>query len=486
MTVKLRVSAFACALALVSCSAARAPSPVAAPAASSRSGASASGPAIEGVPKITWRIEVGASLDLTEELCWQGFTPRRLFPELPAAARWAKATRDGSPLEVTPRGVAVQGSSGCVQLSIDLDAAARGLGDEATLMSIGPKTVYGSFDAWLWRPDVWPRDTQSRMFVTAAPGTGVSAPFLTDAEGAFVVPLSAWSMMARGAVGQLDTDEFDVASGRLAVSRLPGTFPKLTRAGIRKALTAAAAAVATIDGKMPAPRVQIFLRPSGRGGQAVRFGMAMRGGGPSVMLLVSPAATDASIYGEWIAVHELSHLWLVPLDAGDSWLAEGLASYYQCILRSRVGMYDETRGWDELVSGLQRGKEEAGRTPLRDARSPSYQHMYWGGAAVALKLDVLLRKNGRSLDAVLSEVRRKYPADDGDPSLDEVLGRLEAAAGIPLKPLVDAWIAVPFPDTSGELHELGVVPRGSTVVLDPKASQRAIRMAIAGRRQVGL
>jgi hypothetical protein len=434
---------------------------------------------------VTWKIMVSKDLTIDERVCWSGIAARRVIPEMPSAIPLAKATReDGSPVAMDHHGVPVDGTSGCVTIAMDLKRAASELADEAALTKSGD-AVYGSLDIWLWRPEPWPEGLRGKLVVETAPEITVSLPFARDPDGAFSVPYSAWKMMARAAIGKLTLDTIDVAGAKLEVATLPNAATNATRGGVRRFLEGAALAVATLDGKMPSDRVQILLRPGGGGHRSdpVRFGMAMRGGGSTVMMLVSSAATDAQLYGEWIGVHELSHLWLPPIDQESSWLPEGFASYYQCVLRSRVGMYDERSAWDELVSGFDRGRAQAGRRALKDAQRPSFMHIYWGGAAIMLKLDVELRKSGTSLDAVVAQARRKFPADDDDPSVEELIARLSKAAGRDLKPSIDAWLELPFPDTSSELKDLGVVRRGQRIFLDDSAPLAKTRMAIAAKRQ---
>jgi len=214
--------------------------------------------------------------------------------------------------------------------------------------------------------------------------------------------------------------------------------------------------------------------------------MAMHGGGPGVMLFASGRATDAQLHGEWIAVHELSHLWLPPLAREDApWLPEGFASYYQCILRSRVGMYDESTAWDELLSGLERGAAQArasGDVPLARASRPHYQHIYWGGAALMLALDVDERKRRSSLDRLVATARRTSPTDDEDATSQTVIAALSRAAGRDLGPRFADAASLPFLDLQPLLKDLGVVRRGRSVVLDDAAPLAHLRRAIAARR----
>ena len=177
----------------------------------------------------------------------------------------------------------------------------------------------------------------------------------------------------------LTVDTITAAGASIAITRLPGAAPGISAEGARRFVAEALSAVASLDGRMPTDRAQLLLGPgSSRNDEPVQFGMAMRGAGPCVVLRVAPSATDASIRGEWVTVHELSHLWLPPVDRDDAWFSEGFASYYQNILRSRAGTYSEAEAWTELLAGFDRGRTEAGALPLREAQRPRFQQIRLG------------------------------------------------------------------------------------------------------------
>ena len=365
---------------------------------------------------------------------------------------------------------------------------AAGLHEESELSIVGDDALFGSLDPWLYRPEPWPKGMRARLEVEAPPSVALSLPFARTDDGAYLVPRTAWSLMARVAIGKLAIGTIDVPGGKVTVAGLPGAAQSATASGVRRFVEGAAKAVASLDGKMPAANVQILLLPSKgeRRADPIRFGMAMHGGGPGVMLFVNGAAKDEQLYGEWVTVHELSHLWLPALEPRDApWLPEGLATYYQCVLRSRAGMYSEEEGWDELLSGFDRGRAQAsanGNVSLAETGRPFFQHYYWGGAAIMLKLDVLLRKAGSSLDAVIATTRRALPFDDAEIDATSLIARFSQAAGRELGAEIVAWAKASFPDTSAELRELGVSRRGDSVALDERAPLAALRKAIAAKR----
>src|SRR6185295_7590235 len=108
-------------------------------------------------------------------------------------------------------------------------------------------------------------------------------------------------------------------------------------------------------------------------------------------------------------------------------------------------VYDERRMWQEVVSGFARGRRSAGvggtttKTLAEEsagmARSHSFLRVYWGGAAVAMLLDVELRRStggAKSLDDAMREVRRAFASRGVEASGDEVLTHLDRWLGRPL------------------------------------------------------
>jgi hypothetical protein len=206
-------------------------------------------------------------------------------------------------------------------------------------------------------------------------------------------------------------------------------------------------------------------------------------------MLLSTRATDASLNGEWVAVHELSHLLLPPINRDDSWLSEGLASYYQEILRGRSGLLDVDVAWASLLDGFARGKREARSRPLREASERmhndfNFVSVYWGGAAIMLNLDTALRQKGRSLDELVAAVRVREPVDVEFRSADEVISWFAASApDVDVQGIVATGLAARFPDVDGTLQALGVThARGGKLVLDDNAPLAAIRRGISSGR----
>lgn len=197
-------------------------------------------------------------------------------------------------------------------------------------------------------------------------------------------------------------------------------------------LRAASDAVWPLAAAQPLGRVQVIL--DGRAVPADAppgFGLSSRGGGRSLLLVVGRDADADAIVGEWIAVHEMVHLVLPVTRDEDAWLGEGLATYYQEVLRARAGMIPAAQAWENLRRGFEAGARAAGGRTLDEvARGRGeYTRLYWSGAALALRMDVALRRRGSSLDAVVQGWRRCC-ADDGQTwSAMDLLARADASRG---------------------------------------------------------
>ena len=143
------------------------------------------------------------------------------------------------------------------------------------------------------------------------------------------------------------------------------------------------------------------------------FGMVRRGGGASVLLIPSMRATSAGLGSDWVAVHELSHLWLPRMVAEDRWLSEGIATYLQEVLRARCGRQSSERAWSRLRDGFERGRRSGtGRRLVAESsamnRTGAYFRVYWAGAAFALETDVRLRQESAGEMSLLRAIDRAY------------------------------------------------------------------------------
>jgi predicted metalloprotease with PDZ domain len=169
------------------------------------------------------------------------------------------------------------------------------------------------------------------------------------------------------------------------------------------------------------------------------------------------------------------------------WISEGFAQYYQNVLLTRSGAYDENYAWQKIVDGLERGRlsrpELSPNGAAADGRRSGGMKVYWAGAAVALIADVELRERS-----------------DGAEGLSDVLGRFQKCC-LPAREIwtgpeffekLDTFLTEPlfvplyrryaetagFPDTSDVLARLGVSVSNGKVSLKRNAELARYRDAI--------
>lgn len=170
------------------------------------------------------------------------------------------------------------------------------------------------------------------------------------------------------------------------------------------------AAPLSVFGRFPLRSAQVRVKQIDSDDDSpVPWGQTLRSDGVAVLLFVRKDATLQQLRDDWTAVHELSHLFHPYMGSQGRWLAEGLASYYQNVLRARIGLLDQDEAWRRLDGGFQRGRKALSGVPLDELgrRRGGTMRVYWAGAAYWLEVDLALRReHDSSLDAVLSEYAR--------------------------------------------------------------------------------
>jgi len=196
-------------------------------------------------------------------------------------------------------------------------------------------------------------------------------------------------------------------------------------------------ATASVGNKFPRDRVHFVIVPTPSEEKQVAFGMVRRGGGSSILLLPSPDATAAQLEADWVAIHELSHLWLPPVQPSDRWISEGIATYLQEVLRARCGLQSRERAWTRLQEGFERGRRSGTGLQLASEsrymnRTGAYHRVYWAGAAFALETDVRLRENSNgqvTLLRAINDAQRVWGAEALPVGASVLLKTLQEASG---------------------------------------------------------
>ena len=419
-------------------------------------------------------------------LCFDGPAPDRLYRHDRAGEYASPLRRGGRPLTTRVDDNRVElpelPDNACVEWTVDLQRAVE---------TGGYRTAFRSGDAvlavtslWLWKGP-WRRPLLVRIGLPE--GAAFSAPWPRVAEDAAVYrPVqtpSGW--YARSAVGFFREARLDVPGGTVALALLgdldDGQADKLTR-WVRRSLDA----VTPVFGEFPRPHVQVVVVPTGPGREPVPWAHVLRGGGPAVQFYVDETRSLAEFDADWTATHEFSHLLLPYVSRRDRWLSEGLASYYQNVLRARDGRLSERQAWQKLYEGFQRGVSATRPETLAEAAAGgrgSTMRVYWSGAAMLLQADAALRERSggaQTLDTALARLRDCCWEDGKLWRARELLATLDrlTRTDVFLEVYRDNVERPAFPDYGPTFDALGLEDKGGRIRIVENASLAGVRAGI--------
>lgn len=396
--------------------------------------------------------------------------------------RILRATGD-VPLEFEEDAVPIVSTDGaCIGYDVDL-----GPPEEGFWITHGDAHVLAAPDVWLLAPEPRPVGTHFTASFTLPPGVRAALPWPEDPRG-YRVPTSAFTMRSAGAFGHFERETLRAGGAELDVVALGRGFGERAPL-VTQWMQKNASALTQLHDGFPVPRLMALLLPSP--GSEVGFGMALRGGGPTVMIMVGSSVTKEALDEDWVGVHELFHLSVPRFLPGDAWLSEGLATYYTDILRARAGLMDERGAWDDLVDGFRRGgRRGTGRTLRQESidmhETHAYQRVYWAGAALSLLADIELRKRGveGGLDGPLRELGRCCAQSEEAWSAERFAAFVDEKTGQSVvRPLFERYLdRAEFPDTTEVLAALGVKEAGQEMMLAADAPQAGVRIAMMAPR----
>jgi hypothetical protein len=446
---------------------------------------------------LQYTVTTDARLDeLTVRACFEGDMPRRLIARAkraPELLREVRLESSGEVIALTNHGTSltlpISEAPACVHYRVDINGPGvphRHSGHWRTREAV-------VFDPalWLWLPDK--KNVEARLDFVLPPGFDVSAPWPRLGRSGDTVSytyrerLPGWE--ARLAIGRFAVESLELPGGRIRYALLPGE-PAADAEAVRRWVTGGARALASAYGRLPVPDVQLLVVPVGHGKDPVPWGEVQRGGGDAVHLYINQRRPPEEFRDDWVLVHEFSHLLHPVLQSSDRWLSEGLASYYQNVLRARAGLMSKAQAWERLHAGFERGirgtppgrsLEETSETMTRDH---TYMRVYWSGAAIALLADVGLRRRTRgaqSLDTALAALGACCLPATRRWTAEELLQRLDDLTGTTVfMELYEEHIdSADFPELSALYTELGLQATSPTTLdLDPAVPGVALRTAI--------
>ena len=238
-----------------------------------------------------------------------------------------------------------------------------------------------------------------------------SLPGKRSAPGSFELLQRPCSWSSAIVFGQVVVESLVFGPSKVQVA-MPARLSLHQQAKLIRWLSDGFDALSLAFGELPVSDVQVIIFPVGENQEAVPWGQVTRGGGDAVHLYVDETKSLSELNDDWVLVHELSHLLHPYMSAKDGWLSEGIASYYQNVLRARQNLLTPVRAWEKLDAGFRRGEKQF-KTGIRlyentrqMMRERQYMRVYWSGAAIALIGDVQLRQasGGKmSLDRLLKQ-----------------------------------------------------------------------------------
>ncbi len=344
--------------------------------------------------------------------------------------------------------------------------------------------------AWLW----WPQAREARVELAVKLPTGwhLSAPWPRLGGDPSRYRLHGWPRSWPGMVALTRESPVDLQHHRgVAHLAVLGDLDNARRSMLRLWIEEAFVLLDRVAGGLPLPEVQVLVVPIRGGRGPVPWAQVLRAGTGGVHFFVDAERPLADFRNDWTAPHEVAHLLHPYLGHEGRWMAEGLASYYQNLLRVRAGEWDERRFWRRLLAGFERGRRSPVQAlPLRQAAVEmrarnANMRVYWSGAAYWLQADVALRQASdgelgldealaRFADCCLPATRRWTPL--------EFAARLDALVGLQVfAPLAQSAARESgFPDIEPLLDELGVRTnsQGRPVALDAAAPAAATRRAM--------
>ena len=292
---------------------------------------------------------------------------------------------------------------------------------------------------------------------------------------------------------QMPYDAFDrlaithvtVGKTDFSVGFAPGKLD-LPEAAVVEWIATSAGIVAAYYGRFPVDRVRVLIVPGE--GSRVSSGTAFAFRGAALRVVLGRAVTPANLAGDWILIHELTHLAFPDVPRAHHWLEEGLASYIEPIARAQVGNLPPSDVWRQFFDGMPKGQPAPGDRGLDF--TPTWGRTYWGGALFCLVADVEIRERTDNRFGLQDAVRAIVSAG-GNMEVEWPVVRALAvgdqAVGVPvLVNLYERMKATPVEvDLPLLWRRLGIKVVGDSMEFDDAAPLAPVRRAITSTGRAG-
>jgi len=422
------------------------------------------------------------------ELCFEGSTPDRLYRH-PRANDWSDGIYHGDKRLNTPGyddSIELPGlpDNSCIHWQVNLLSALARKDNRLILSKRGDLVM--NADLWFWKGS---RNRDLLVKIKLPRGMSFSTPWAPMADNDEYLTFRPDSTPAtwetKVAIGRFDIQAIDIPGAQIRLA-IPGNLSEEQNEKFRVWTEESVLAVSSVYGRFPQAQPQVLVIPIGKSRKASLFAQVVRGGGLAAVLLVDENRPLEEFTNDWKATHEFSHMLLPYISRRDRWLSEGLASYYQNVLRARNGRLTESQAWQKLFEGFQRGEEGTHGGSLAQATRDGWRstmRVYWSGAALMLKADMQLRNSSsgrQSLDTALKslwscclENGKTWRAKEMFTQLDELTETRIFMS------LYNEYVhAEGFPDMRDTWKLLGVITRNERVSLSDDARLAGVRKAI--------
>ncbi len=251
-----------------------------------------------------------------------------------------------------------------------------------------------------------------------------------------------------------------------------------TKQKLLKWLKVSSETVTTLYGQFPVKLVEVHLYDLPTANEPVPWGEVWKNGKYRVNFQVNANFPLASFISDWTASHEFSHLIHPYTGTGSAWFGEGLATYLQNTLRVRQGSLNEMDMWRKLLDGFRRGEHQAQQNRLtlfqasKNMRSTgNYQHVYWGGAAYFLAVDIRLReitKGRESLDTAWHKFQQCCLSENNSWSVETLISKLDqlTETSVFSEEYKNNLFSKNFPDYYNSFKQLGIKVSSNALTLE--------------------
>jgi len=329
-----------------------------------------------------------------------------------------------------------------VHYRYDLGRAAEASQDALDVALRSGPDILAPASTWLLRPEPLTVNIPVELTVKTPESIRFACGFHRGIGGAFDLRSQELSVAGFTAFGTFQTARVQATGGTIDVAMLTGGR-RASDATLVRWVHDTAVALDTVYDRFPVTRAQIFLVPE-PGSRRVEMGRTLPAGGASIAVFVGSKAREADLYDDWILAHEMFHLGVPSFWQEGRWLDEGLATYYEPVLRARAGLQTESELWREFSAEMQRGLGRPGDPALTE--TSDHDRVYWGGALFVLHADMQIRartKGARSLDDGLRAVLAKGGDATRIWSVDYFLRVIDEAVGVPVTTEMLAQAALP-------------------------------------------